>query len=1548
MKHTSYAVTGYREVDGAVLARALRLWQRGRRLIVTALAIGIVLFAGPVRESPANPTNPAVVAGQATVSGLGTDLVTIQQASQHAIIHWGQFNIAPNQVTSFLQPVGGVALNRIFDAQPSLINGMLNATGTVFLLNPNGVLFGANAQVNVGGLVASTLHMNDADFLAGIYRFGGASTHLGLGDTALNGMVRNEGQITAGPFGAYLFAHNVENAGIIRSDGGHVALAAGASAYLSNRSDGRGLFVEVTAPTGQATNLNDLVADGGQVSLFGRVVNQSGLIQANSVVRRNGRVELVATENVTLAATSRTHADGGSVNVSAPAIAHAGTIRANTVDSRTGVVNLIARESLTLTTGSRIEARGSGTASPDGGLVRGEANLANGTAVVETGAVVDVSRGHAGGTDGFADIGAAQLIVGDIMHGRAAAVFQPGMGLPTIVPIRTGNLVTANMLQGIDVTASPLVWFESVSNGGNLTVSGQFDTASWVLPSGQVGRLRFSSGQDLILSGGTKIENGARGQEAAGNRWHYDLFAQQHIEVRGSTVSTGAGGSITMEAGLSPTAFGDIRLTQLNANLPGQPMVETFAGGDITITTDRDLIAPSGLIGGVVTGIRLNELGNLTMNVGRNLLGGLAGNSQVGPGFLLGNGTATINVGTNVGTGAGQHPTGGHVGWNGMDGTANAPLYGNITLGGGRINESEQLTESYKVDVHVNAPGNIYFGLMQDRGLVEDLFGVGTFYITSHPGSSVSLVSTKGDIFLRPDLTNSAGGINFARRFYPASLDAQALEGRIVVERDLYFFPSISGRLNFFAKQDLTGAVRQTGTRRDPQYRLVFVGDSEQTGSWQLLFIPTASQNPVLGRFIARDESQLSRATLDRKPNASQFTEAQWPSIPTFSSAPVLTQSGGNLRETPQYDPSGNPLQLQGSYSDARFNAERGRLPTGIDPNHQVQPVTFKSETGSIHSLILRLISPVFKKQVTVEAAQDIGSLDRRTGGDFALETYVPEGVTATVSAGRNMGFLRVGQGDPLQNGLEFYGNGTAKIRVGTLDSAGNLVPGTGSLDLGDSRGIQYRSLDFGEVNAPGLIDIGVGRDILMTQTRIVSHNGADVWIHGLGTKPALNPDGSATNQLVQGVVVANILMVDGRPVRVNGVPLVLDGTQPVISQGTVVLDRPGELVNGRPFTPVLANGKPIIVDGRIVLLVDGQVQLVDASLVSIEQGTGGRLTVGTFGSNPNSGILSIRGGNIDIKTTGDVDVFQSRIATLTGGNISIYSTEGDINAGSGGRNESIRFVIRQGRDQNGNDLPDLVFQVPGSGIFTHHGSDPRFPLNFPKFDTPAIEALKGEIVKQNFLGRNTSALEDRLADMVAAREPVYRQIFERFITQNPDKGGLPLELGDINLRAGRDLIVPSAGIRGRRIRIFAGRNLDLQGGTIEGDVQFDVQGAIRGSLTSFVGAFSGTAAIGGSVSGGSSAGGSSLGGGLSGVTGTVSATASATSSTSVTASKTVETVQEKTTESSTQQARAAADKQMVASGDGKDGKSKSLNIAKMKRGVVIQVDVKPQAQPVN
>jgi filamentous hemagglutinin family protein len=1454
----------------------------------------------------ANPVNPAVVAGEATVSGLGSNRVTIQQASQHAIIHWSQFNIAPSEVTSFLQPVGGMALNRIFDASPSLINGALNATGTIFLLNPNGVLFGPNAQVNVGGLVASTLHMTDADFLAGIYRFGGASTHYGFAETSLTGLVRNEGAITAGPFGVYLFAHNVENAGIIKSPNGHIALAAGSSAYLTNRPDGRGLFVEVTAPAGQATNLKDLIADGGQVSLFGKVVNQSGLIQANSVREVNGRVELIASDAVTMA------------------------------------------------DGSRILAKGDTTDVSNGGTVIAKADLQTGRTDFQKGALIDVSGGPKGGNGGFIELSASAVTWEGAFRAYALAGYRGGKLL--IDPIfPNSNSITTSVLSSLtsQVANSGLndIEFQSPVD---MTVTARFDLSAWVLPEGQTGTLTFNAGRDLLFNNAS-ITNGDRGNGEVGSRWDYRLFANRDIEIKGSVLSTGAGGSITMEAGRGADLFGDIRLVQGGANVTQQPIVETFAGGDIAITTDRDLIAPSGVFSGrplAVSGIRLNGAGNLTLNVGRDLLGGLAGNSKVGPGFLISNGKATVNVGTNVGPGPGQHPTGGHIG--------SSDAYANLTIGGGRLDDSTGLLgEVFKAEVALTASGDIRLGLIQDRGLAEDFLDLGDRYLTAHPDSLVSLLSTGGNIYIKPDLANSSGGINLARTVYPASFEARAMNGSITIEsNNLRFFPSINGRLSLVAKQDLSGASGPipNQTQKNTNYKVVFVGDNRVTGSWQLVDLRVAANDPVLSRYINAEPP--SGAFVGLHLQRRQELEQQIPTVPVFKDPTVVQIQPGDL------------ANWRASFTG--FTGSNSGNPQGVNPNHTVQPVLFKSENGSIHSLNLKLISPVYKKQITIEAGQDIGTIAPASGqattGEFFLDASVPEGVTASLSAGRNMGFSKLGN-TPVGPGLTFVGKGTVKIRVGSLDADGNLIAGTGTLDLGNGRGILHRSDNLSDVNAPGLIDLAVGKDILMTQSRITTENGAGIWIHGLNTKPALDGFGGPDAQLIQGQIAlgTNRLLVEGREVKTGGLPIVLDGTQVLLDQ-SIVLDRPGALINGKSFTPILAKGKPVLVGDRIVLLVDGQIQLAKADLVSIEQSTGGSLIVGTFASGTNSGILTIRGGNVDIKTSGDVDVFKSRIATLTGGDISIHSVKGDINAGTGGRDESILFFIDIFEERDGRQVKvdTLQFLVPGSGIFTHHGDDPKFPLNFPKFDTPEISAVKAEIVKQGFFGRDTAGLEARLADMVAAREPVFQQIFDRFVINNLDKfvslqqtnptrfqewlradparTGIPLELGDINLNAGRDLVVPSAGIRGRRINIYAGRNLDLQGGTIEGQVQFDVGGSVTGNLSSFVGAFSGTSAIGGSVSGGASAGGSSLGGGLSGVTGTIAASASSTSSSSGTASKTVESVQEKTTETSTQHAKAEADKKTAAAQTGQDGQRKTLQAVKVKRGVVIQVDVKPQS----
>ena len=126
---------------------------KGRGKSAARKLLATVLLSGGVVQ--AAPTGGQVVAGAGTIAQAGAT-TTITQSSQNLSLNWQGFNIAPAETVNFLQPsASAVAVNRIFDSSGSQILGRLNANGQVYLINPNGILFGQGAQVNVGGLVAS-------------------------------------------------------------------------------------------------------------------------------------------------------------------------------------------------------------------------------------------------------------------------------------------------------------------------------------------------------------------------------------------------------------------------------------------------------------------------------------------------------------------------------------------------------------------------------------------------------------------------------------------------------------------------------------------------------------------------------------------------------------------------------------------------------------------------------------------------------------------------------------------------------------------------------------------------------------------------------------------------------------------------------------------------------------------------------------------------------------------------------------------------------------------------------------------------------------------------------------------------------------------------------------------------------------------------------------------------------------------------------------------------------------------------------------------------
>src|SRR5579862_5515943 len=140
------------------------------------VTLGACVLGLPTTASWAAPTGGQITAGNGQITQSGNQ-TTISQQSQNLAIDWRSFNIGANQAVTFSQPgASAIALNRVLGQDPTQILGSLKANGQIFILNPNGVLFGHGAQVSVGGLVASTLDLDVNDFLAGKYDFFGNST----------------------------------------------------------------------------------------------------------------------------------------------------------------------------------------------------------------------------------------------------------------------------------------------------------------------------------------------------------------------------------------------------------------------------------------------------------------------------------------------------------------------------------------------------------------------------------------------------------------------------------------------------------------------------------------------------------------------------------------------------------------------------------------------------------------------------------------------------------------------------------------------------------------------------------------------------------------------------------------------------------------------------------------------------------------------------------------------------------------------------------------------------------------------------------------------------------------------------------------------------------------------------------------------------------------------------------------------------------------------------------------------------------------------------
>ena len=365
------------------------------RLHKLLLATAIV----PLSLTPAlaGPNGASVVAGSATVQGQGTASVVVNQSSQKAIINWNTFNISTGERTAINMPgASSVELDRVTGGLgPSQIYGSLSSNGQVFLVNPDGVLVGPTGKINTASFLATTHDIANSDFMAGRYSFSIPGMP--------NASVVNQGSITAQTGGfAALVAPGVRNTGIISAKLGTVALASGNAFTLDFYGDNLitlGLNDSIAASvtdvsTGQplsslVSNTGTLKANGGRVELTAvaaravvdSVINNTGVVEANTIGTHNGMIELEAAT----AANTPAGAPPQTVKVS-------GKLSAAGRRKGTGGTVLITGENVQLS-GANINA--SGKAGGGTVLIGGDTGGGNPSALAASiaGAALEILRG---------------------------------------------------------------------------------------------------------------------------------------------------------------------------------------------------------------------------------------------------------------------------------------------------------------------------------------------------------------------------------------------------------------------------------------------------------------------------------------------------------------------------------------------------------------------------------------------------------------------------------------------------------------------------------------------------------------------------------------------------------------------------------------------------------------------------------------------------------------------------------------------------------------------------------------------------------------------------------------------------------------------------------------------------------------------------------------------------------------------------------------------------------------------------------------------------
>ena len=402
-----------------------------------------VSFANP--DASQLPEGGSIVSGSVTLENQG-NILTINQSSSKAVLDWQSFDIGSQAIVNFNQPDSqSTALNRIYSSQPSQIFGQLNATGNVILTNTNGIYFSPSATVDVQSLTATTHQIKIEDFLSEHYHYDRNNS---------SASIINAGTLKS-KLGGYiaLLAPEVINEGIVIAQAGSVVMASGESIQL-NFLDDHLSHINVTQSKIDALveNKQAVLAPEGMIILSAHaaseirsgVVNNEGLVEANGISTKGGRIFLEASDTIT---------HSGEINADASSTGQGGDILL--------IASLDNSNSQTIVSGS-LSAKG-GTLEGDGGFI--ETSASHLSILPEA----SISTNAPAGQSGLWLLDPTDVTISS----GSGAIGQSTVGVSTIETALASGSVTIEATNDITVSAA---LSNNTANNNTLTLTADSDS----------------------------------------------------------------------------------------------------------------------------------------------------------------------------------------------------------------------------------------------------------------------------------------------------------------------------------------------------------------------------------------------------------------------------------------------------------------------------------------------------------------------------------------------------------------------------------------------------------------------------------------------------------------------------------------------------------------------------------------------------------------------------------------------------------------------------------------------------------------------------------------------------------------------------------------------------------------------------------------------------------------------------------------------------------------------------------------------------------------